>query len=150
VFYNYKPSARRGYLFDEVSPLYAFGYGLSYTSFAIGEPRLTKKKIKKDGSTRVLVDVTNTGKREGTEVVQLYIRDVVSSVTRPVKELKGFKRVRLQPGESTTVEFDVTPELLKFYDVNMKYVVEPGDFELMAGNSSRNEDLKKVMLQVTA
>jgi beta-glucosidase len=150
VFYNYKPSARRGYLFDDVSPLYAFGYGLSYTSFAIGEPRLTKKKIKKDGSTRVLVDVKNTGKREGTEVVQLYIRDVVSSVTRPVKELKGFKKVRLQPGESTTVEFDVTPELLKFYDVNMKYVVEPGDFELMAGNSSRNEDLKKVTLQVTA
>ncbi len=149
VFYNYKPSARRGYLFDDVSPLYAFGYGLSYTSFEIGEPRLAKKEMKKDGSTRVSVDVTNTGNREGTETVQLYIRDVVSSVTRPVKELKGFKKVRLQPGEKTTVAFDVTPQLLKFYDVNMKYVVEPGDFELMVGNSSRNEDLKRVKLQVT-
>jgi beta-glucosidase len=150
VFYNYKPSARRGYLFDDVSPLYAFGFGLSYTNFAIGEPRLAKKKIKKDGSTRVLVDVTNMGTREGAETVQLYIRDVVSSATRPVKELKGFKKVRLQPGEKATIEFDVTPELLKFYDVNMKYVVEPGDFDLMVGNSSRNEDLKKVTLQVTA
>jgi beta-glucosidase len=149
VFYNYKPSARRGYLFDDVSPLYAFGYGLSYTSFSITNPKLTKKRIPKNGSTRVLVDVSNTGKREGTEVIQLYIRDVVSSVTRPVKELKGFKKMRLGPGESTTVAFDITPDLLKFYDVNMKYVVEPGDFELMIGNSSRSEDLTKLTLQVT-
>jgi len=149
VFYNYKPSARRGYLFDDVSPLYSFGFGLSYTTFSIGQPRLTKKKIRREGTTRVLVDVTNTGKREGTETVQLYIRDVVSSVTRPVKELKGFKKIRLQPGESATVAFDVTPELLKFYDVNMKHVVEPGDFVLMVGNSSRDGDLKKVTLQVT-
>jgi len=150
AFYNYKPSARRGYLFDDVSPLYAFGYGLSYTSFSITNARLMKKKIRCDGATRVLVDVTNTGKRGGTEVVQLYIRDVVSSVTRPVKELKGFRRVNLQPGEATTVAFEITPELLKFYDVDMKYVVEPGDFELMVGNSSRNEDLKKLTLNVTA
>ncbi len=149
VFYNYKPSARRGYLFDDVSPLYAFGYGLSYTSFSITNARLMKKRIPRNGSTRVLVDVTNTGRREGTEVVQLYIRDVVSSVTRPVKELKGFKKVRLAPGESTTITFDITPDLLKFYDVNMKYVVEPGDFELMIGNSSRNEDLTRLNLQVT-
>ena len=148
VFYNYKPSARRGYLFDDVSPLYAFGYGLSYTSMAITNPRLTKKKIRRDGSTRVLVDVTNTGKREGTEVVQLYIRDVVSSATRPVKELKGFSKVHLQPGESTTVKFDITPAELSFYNVNMNYVVEPGDFELMIGNSSRDVDLKKLSLQV--
>ncbi len=150
AFYNYKPSSRRGYLFDDVSPLYAFGYGLSYTSFSIANPRLTKKKIRREGSTRVLVDVTNTGKREGTEVVQLYIRDVVSSVTRPVKELKGFRRVSLQPGETTTVTFEITPDLLKFYDVNMQYVVEPGDFELMVGNSSRDADLKKLTLSVTA
>ena len=149
AFYNYKPSARRGYLFDDVSPLYAFGYGLSYTSFSIANPRLTKTKIKPDGSTRVLVDVTNTGTREGTEVVQLYIRDVVSSATRPVKELKGFSKVRLQPGESTTVAFDITPAHLSFYDVNMHYVVEPGDFELMIGNSSRDADLTKLKLQVT-
>jgi len=150
VFYNYKPSARRGYLFDDVSPLYAFGYGLSYTTFSISNPRLTKKKIARNGSTRVSVDVTNTGKRLGSEVVQLYIRDVVSSVTRPVKELKGFRKIHLQPGETTTVAFDITPDLLKFYDVNMKYVVEPGDFELMIGNSSRDVDLTKLPLKVTA
>ena len=150
VFYNYKPSARRGYLFDDVSPLFPFGFGLSYTSFEIGAPRLTKRKIRRNESTRVVVDVTNTGKREGTETVQLYIRDVVSSVTRPVKELKRFKKVRLQPGETTAVEFEVTPELLKFYDVDMKYVVEPGDFVLMVGNSSRDGDLRSVTLQVTA
>lgn len=149
AFYNYKPSARRGYLFDDVSPLYAFGYGLSYTTFAIANPRLTKKKIKCDGSTRLLVDVTNTGGREGTEVVQLYIRDRVSSVTRPVKELKGFKKVRLQPGETATVTFDITPDLLAFYDIDMKFVVEPGEFELMVGNSSRDSDLTKLMLQLS-
>jgi len=89
-FYNYKPSARRGYLFDDVSPLYAFGYGLSYTTFAIDNVRLERETISRDGSTRVLADVTNTGARLGTEVVQMYIRDRVSSVTRPVKELRGF------------------------------------------------------------
>jgi beta-glucosidase len=149
VFYNYKPSARRGYLFDDVSPLYAFGYGLSYTSFSIANPRLTKKKISRDGSTRLLVDVTNTGHREGTEVVQLYVRDRVSSVTRPVKELKGFRKVRLHPGESTTVAFDITPALLSFYDIDMKFVVEPGEFELMVGNSSRDADLARLILNVT-
>jgi beta-glucosidase len=148
AFYNYKPSARRGYLFDEVSPLYAFGYGLSYTSFSIGQPRLTKARIARDGSTRVLVDVTNTGKREGTEVVQLYIRDIVSSVTRPVKELKGFRKVGLKPAETITVALDITPDELSFYDVNMNYVVEPGEFEIMVGNSSRDVDLQKVVLQV--
>jgi beta-glucosidase len=149
IFYNYKPSARRGYLFDEVSPLYAFGYGLSYTSFDISNPRLTKKKIRTNGSTQLLVDVTNTGKRAGSEVVQLYIRDLVSSVTRPVKELKGFRKLWLEPGESTTVTFDITPAQLSFYDVKMEYVVEPGDFELMVGNSSRDADLTKLILKVT-
>ena len=150
VFYNYKPSARRGYLFDEVSPLYAFGYGLSYTTFALENLRLTKKRIKPDGATRVLIDVTNTGKREGTEVVQMYIRDLVSAVTRPVKELKGFRKVRLKPSETTTVALDITPDELSFYDRNMNYVVEPGEFEIMVGNSSRDVDLQKVLLQVTA
>jgi beta-glucosidase len=148
VFYNYKPSARRGYLFDDVSPLYAFGYGLSYTTFAIQNVRLTKKKITRQGSTRVLAEVTNTGERAGTEVVQVYIRDSVSSVTRPIKELKGFQKVSLRPGETQTVAFDVTPELLAFYDVNMHYVVEPGEFEIMVGSSSRDGDLQKVCLQV--
>jgi beta-glucosidase len=148
AFYNYKPSARRGYLFDDVSPLYAFGYGLSYTSFAIQNVRLTKKRITRQGSTRVLAEVTNTGQREGAEVVQLYIRDLVSSATRPIKELKGFQKVSLRPGETKTVAFDVTPELLAFYDVNMHCVVEAGEFEIMVGNSSRDGDLQKARLQV--
>jgi beta-glucosidase len=93
--------------------------------------------------------VTNTGKREGTEVVQLYIRDLVSSATRPIKDLKGFRKVRLQPGETTTVTLDITPDALAFFDVNMKYVVEPGDFAIMIGNSSRDADLQKLTLQVT-
>jgi beta-glucosidase len=149
AFYNYKPSARRGYLFDDVSPLYSFGYGLSYTTFKLENARLTKKRIARNGSTRVLIDVTNTGNREGSEVVQLYIRDLVSSVTRPVKELKAFEKVWLKPGESTTVALDINPSSLAFYDVNMKYVVEPGDFEIMIGTSSRDSDLTKLKLQVT-
>jgi beta-glucosidase len=140
AFYNYKPSARRGYLFDDVSPLYAFGYGLSYTTFSIGTPRL-------DGR-RVSADVTNTGERAGSEVVQMYIRDRVSSVTRPVKELKGFKKAFLEPGQTETVVFEVTDDLLAFYDIDMNYVVEPGEFEIMIGTSSRDEDLKKVILQL--
>ena len=148
VFYNYKPSARRGYLWDDVSPLFPFGFGLSYTTFKLENVRLARKRIARDGSTRVMVDVTNTGKRAGSEVVQMYIRDCVSSVTRPVKELKGFRKVRLQPGETQTISLDITPESLAFYDLNMNYVVEPGDFEIMVGNSSRDEDLQKVILTV--
>ncbi|MGJ5815282.1 glycoside hydrolase family 3 N-terminal domain-containing protein [Paludibaculum fermentans] len=148
AYYNHKPSARRGYLFDDVSPLFAFGFGLSYTAFEFSAPRLSKKSIRRDGSTRLSVDVTNTGTRDGTEVVQLYIRDQVSSVTRPVKELKGFQRVSLQPGETRTVHFEITPELLAFWDVNMRYTVEPGAFDLMTGNSSRDGDLRKVTLRV--
>ncbi len=149
VFYNHKPSARRGFLWDDVSPLFPFGFGLSYTTFELKNVRLKKKKIGKKDSTQVFVDVTNTGKRAGAEVVQLYIRDCVSSVTRPVKELKSFKKVSLQPGEMQTVALDIAPESLAFYDVNMKYVVEPGEFEIMVGTSSRDADLQKVILTVT-
>ena len=148
AFYDYKPSARRGYLFDDASPLYAFGYGLSYTNFKITNVRLTKKKIKRGSSTRVHADVTNTGQREGTEVVQMYIRDLVSSVTRPVKQLKGFKKVSLLPGETKTVTLKITRKLLAFYDVNMNYAVEPGDFAIMIGNSSRDTDLQELTLRV--
>jgi beta-glucosidase len=148
VFYNYKPAARRGYLFDDNSPLFAFGYGLSYTTFEISEPRLEKANIGKTENVKVLVDVKNTGSRKGDEVVQLYIRDKVSSVTRPVKELKDFKRITLEPGEQKTVELLITPEKLSFYDINKEFVVEPGDFEIMVGNSSRTEDLKTVVLTV--
>jgi beta-glucosidase len=149
AFYNYKSSARRGYLFDDVSPLFPFGFGLSYTKFSFQNVRLAKKEIKHDGTTRVLVDVTNIGKCAGTETVQLYIRDMVSSVTRPVKELKGFQKIALEPGETKTVELEITAESLAFYDINMDYVVEPGEFEIMVGTSSRDSDLQKVVLTVT-
>jgi len=149
AFYNYKPSARRGYLFDSATPLYPFGFGLSYTTFAFKNVRLTRKSIRVGQSTSVRVDVRNTGKRAGTEVVQMYIRDCVSSVTRPVKELKGFKKITLRPNESRTVELPITSESLAFYNIHMKYVVEPGDFEIMVGNSSHDADLQRVILTVT-
>jgi beta-glucosidase len=122
---------------------------LSYTTFELKNVRLARKKIRGGDSTKVLVDVTNTGRRAGTEVVQLYIRDLVSSVTRPVKELKGFQKVSLKPGEKKTVALDIVPESLAFYDVNLKYVVEPGEFEIMVGTSSRAADLQKLILTVT-
>ena len=131
-----KPSARRGYLFDTTDPLYPFGFGLSYTSFSLSAPRLSAAKIGTGGKTSVSVDVRNTGAREGDEVVQLYIRDKVSSVTRSVKELKGFQRVTLKPGESRTITFSVGPEALQMWNDQMHRVVEPGDFEIMTGNSS--------------
>ena len=149
AFYNHKPSARLGYLFGDVSPLYAFGYGLSYTTFRLDDVRLTREAIARDGSTSVQVAVTNTGMRAGTEVVQMYIRDRVSSVTRPVKELKGFSKVALEPGETRTVTFEITPESLAFHDLDMNYVVEPGEFEIMVGTSSRDVDLQTVILRVT-
>jgi len=148
VFYNYKPTARRGYLFDDVTPLFAFGYGLSYTTFEYSNPRLAKSRIGVNETTMVSVDVRNTGNRAGDEVVQIYIRDRVSSVTRPVKELKGFARIFLKPGESKRVSIDITPEKLSFYDINMDRVVEPGEFDIMVGSSSREQDLKSVLLTV--
>jgi beta-glucosidase len=131
-----------------VSPLYAFGFGLSYTTFLFSNLRLTRNQIRRDGSTRVMVKITNIGERAGTEVAQLYIRDLVSSVTRPVKELKAFHKVWLEPGETKTIAFDISPESLAFYDVDMNYLVEPGEFEIMVGNSSRDEDLQKTILTV--
>jgi beta-glucosidase len=148
AFYNHKPSARRGYLFDDVSPLYAFGFGLSYTTFAVSDVRLDRSTIGRAESTRVTATVTNTGARTGAEVVQMYIRDRVSSVTRPVKELKGFVKVSLGAGEAASVALDITPESLAFYDIDMNEVVEPGEFEIMVGTSSRKEDLHAVLLTV--
>ncbi len=149
AFYNHKPSARRGYLLDDATPLYPFGFGLSYTTFGFSNLRLEKSRIRPTEATRVLVDVKNTGQHSGMETVQLYIRDLISSVTRPVKELKGFAKVRLQPGESQTVALEIKPESLAFYDIDMKYTFEPGEFEIMVGNSSRDGDLKKVILAVS-
>ena len=147
-YYNHKPSSRRGYLFDDISALYPFGYGLSYTSFIFTNIRLDKPVIRVDESTKVFVDVKNTGTRVGDEVVQVYIRDVVSSVTRPVKELKEFKKINVKRGESQTITFTISPEQLSFTNIDKDFVVEAGDFEIMVGNSSRDQDLTKVMLHV--
>ncbi len=136
IFYNRKPTARRGYLDGTTGPLFPFGHGLSYTRFEISAPRPARTTIRPDETVRVEVDVRNVGDRPGDEVVQLYIRDEVSSVTRPVLELKGFRRVSLAPGESRTVAFDVGPEQLRFYNAEMVRVVEPGDFTLFSGPSS--------------
>jgi beta-glucosidase len=146
MFYNKKPTARRGYLFDTTAPLYPFGYGLSYTSFEVGAPRLARDTIRVGENVRVSVDVANTGRRAGDEVVQLYVRDDAASVTRPVIELKRFKRVTLQPGERRTVTFDLAPDDLALWNVEMKRVVEPGTFTLHAGPNS--VDLKSAKLTV--
>src|SRR5213595_1306931 len=136
VFYNSKPSARRGYLFDTTRPLFPFGYGLSYTTFAYANLRVTPARIRAQERTQVSVDVTNTGTRSGDEVAQLYIRDAVSLATRPVKELRGFRRVTLQPGETRTITFEIGPEQLAYHGLDMKRVVEPGRFEVMVGGNS--------------
>jgi beta-glucosidase len=136
IFYNRKPTARRGYLFTSKEPLFPFGYGLSYTSFAYSNLKLSPAQIRPAGQTTVSVTITNTGQRAGDEIVQLYIHDVVSSVTRPVMELKDFKRISLAPGESKTVEFVITPDKLSFLDLNMNHTVEPGWFDIMVGTSS--------------
>jgi beta-glucosidase len=147
MFYNYKPSADRGYLFDTTEPLFPFGYGLSYTSFEIGTPRLSSPSIHANGQVTVSVDIRNTGARAGQDVVQLCIRDQVSSVTRPVKELKGFERVSLKPGEQKTVTFTLGSQALGFWNEQMKRVVEPGAFDIMAGDNS--VALKTTILNVT-
>jgi beta-glucosidase len=146
VYYNRKPTARRGYLFDTTQPLFPFGFGLSYTTFDVSAPRLAKPTIGISETVGVDVDVANTGSRAGDEVVQLYVRDDVSSVTRPVLELKRFKRVTLAPGAKTTVHFDLKPEDLAFYDIRMNRIVEPGTFTIHAGGSS--VDLKSAKLTV--
>jgi beta-glucosidase len=146
AYYNHKPSARRGYLFDDVSPLYPFGYGLSYTTFEFGPPQLEKQVIAANESTILHINVTNRGDRAGDETVQLYIRDLVSSVTRPVKELKGFQRVALQSGETKKVSLEISPERLAFWNIDMKFVVEPGEFLIMVGADSRN--LQNIILTV--
>jgi beta-glucosidase len=145
-YYYQKPSARRPYLFSDPSPLFPFGYGLSYTKFRYTNLRLEPSTIAPDGHTNVSVDVTNIGSREGDEVVQFYIRDEVSSITRPIKELKGFHRVSIKPGETRIVTFNVGPEELRFYNREMRRVVEPGTFKIMVGPNS--VDLTSVTLTV--
>jgi beta-glucosidase len=144
LYYNHKntgrpPTAEKytsKYLDVPVTPLFPFGHGLSYTQFQISNLQLSAPRIRRDGGLKVGVDVENTGQRVGDEVVQLYIRDVAASVTRPVRELKGFERIRLRPGEKRRVEFTLGPEHLGFYNQDMRFVVEPGEFKIYIGNSS--------------
>lgn len=149
AYYNYKPSSRRGYnLGFQVSPLFAFGHGLSYTTFSYGKPQLSASSMNTKGNAVIVsVEVKNTGNRKGGEIVQMYIRDDYSSVPRPVKELKGFKKIWLEPGQSQTVQFVITPELLSFYNKDMKWVIEPGSFTIMVGTSS--DKTESISLNVT-
>ena len=146
AYYYQKPSMGFNYLFASKEPLFPFGYGLSYTTFAYSNLRVSPEKIAPAGKATVTVDITNTGKVAGDEVVQLYIRDMVSSVTRPVKELKGFERITLRPGEKRAVSFELTPDKLSFLNENMEWIVEPGEFSIMVGGNSR--DVQAVMLEV--
>jgi beta-glucosidase len=136
VYYYQKPSAQRGYLFSSTDPLYPFGYGLSYTQFSYSNLRLLPEKIGIGETAYAQIQVSNTGGRAGDEIVQLYIRDQVSSITRPVKELKDFRRISLSAGETQVIEFMLTPEKLASLDHNMQWRVEPGLFDVMVGGSS--------------
>ncbi len=149
LYYNHKPSHFfHKYKFSDYNPLYSFGYGLSYTTFKFDNLKINKDTISTDENFVVSIDLTNTGKISGQEVVQLYIRDNYSSVTRPVKELKAYKKVSLSPGESQTIEFELTPQELAFYNTEMQWGVEKGDFTIMVGSSSRDKDLQKINLYV--
>lgn len=150
LFYNHKNTGRplgEGRWFEKFrsnyidvsnEPLYPFGYGLSYTNFSYSDVKLSKYQMNNTGKLTATVTVTNTGKVAGKETVQLYIRDLVGSVTRPVKELKGFEKIELKAGESKEVSFSITTETLSFYNYDLDYVFEPGDFDVMIGSSSDN------------
>jgi beta-glucosidase len=148
AYYYQKPSAKRGFLFSDVTPLFPFGHGLSYTTFRYANLRVSPPRIAPDGSAEVSVEVTNTGDRAGDEVVQLYVHDQVASVTRPVRELAGFERITLAPGETRTVRLPLGPRALSFLDRDKKRVVEPGAFDVMIGGSSA--DLTRTTLEVVA
>jgi beta-glucosidase len=145
-YYYQKPSAKREYLGSTTEPLYPFGWGLSYSTFKYDTPRVTPETIGPEGTAHVSVYVTNTSKVRGDEVVQLYIRDEISSVTRPVKELRGFRRITLDPGESKIVEFSLGFDELSFLNRDMRRVVEPGTFKIMVGGNS--VDLMETKLNV--
>lgn len=149
MIYNYKPSQYfHKYKDGPSTPLYSFGFGLSYSKFEMSEPQVSATRIGMNDSFTVSVTIANKSQREGTEVVQLYIRDCYSSATRPVKELKDFARVGLKPGESRTVTFTVTPDKLAFFNREMKYGVEKGQFEIIVGTSSEDKNSKKATVEV--
>ena len=149
MIYNHKPSAYfHKYADESKTPLYPFGFGLSYTNYTYGKPTLSNGSLSGNEKITVSVEVSNTGEFDGEEIVQLYIRDNVSSATRPVKELKEYQRVVLNTGETKTVEFTLDAGSLAFYDINMEYCVEPGEFTIMTGSSSARKDLKITTLTV--
>lgn len=149
MIYNHKPSAYfHKYADVKKTPLYPFGYGLSYTNYKYSTPLLSDNTLNKENTILVTTEITNTGEVDGEEVAQLYIRDNVSSVTRPIKELKGYQRVFLKAGETKKIKFTLNAESLAFYDINMNYVVEPGTFTIMTGSSSNKKDLKKTILTI--
>ena len=159
LFYNHKNTGRplqegkwfskfrSNYLDVSNDPLYPFGFGLSYTSFSYSDVKLSASQLKGEQKLKATVTVTNTGKYTGKEVVQLYIRDLVGTVTRPVSELKGFQKIELKAGESREVTFEIGTDLLKFYNYDLKHVWEPGEFEIMIGGNSR--DVKKAKVNWT-
>lgn len=159
LFYNHKNTGRplaegkwfekfrSNYLDVDNDPLYPFGYGLSYTTFRYSDIALSAPAMTQNGSITAVVTLSNTGKHDGAEVVQLYIRDVVGSITRPVRELKGFQKIFLRAGESKTVSFKITPELLRFYDYDLNHVAEPGDFDLFIGGSSQATKTARLTLK---
>ena len=136
AFYNHSKSKKSKYIDMPAAPLFRFGHGLSYTSFEYSNLEITPSRIKAGGIVQVTMDVKNTGKREGEEVVQLYIDDEVSSVTTPIKQLRGFKKINLKPGEMKSVSLPLTPDDLSLFDRNMNRIVEPGKFNVLVGSSS--------------
>ena len=159
LFYSHKNTGRplaKGHWFEKFrsnyldidnEPLYPFGYGLSYTTFEYSDVKLDKTSMNINGEITATVTLTNTGRYDGAEVVQLYLRDLVGSITRPVQELKGFQKVFLKVGESKEISFKITSDLLKFYDYDLDYVCEPGDFDVMIGGSSRDVKTARFTLQ---
>jgi beta-glucosidase len=156
LYYNHKNTGRplaegkwfqkfrSNYLDVSNDPVYPFGYGLSYSNFTYGDLALSSTSLKGNQTLTASIPVTNSGSRDGKEVVQLYIRDMVGSITRPVQELKGFQKIMLRAGETKTVTFSITPNDLKFYNANLKYDWEPGDFVIMVGGNSRDVKSQKV------
>jgi beta-glucosidase len=140
-YYYHKPSSKHNYVDEKNTPLYAFGHGLSYTSFDYEELQVIPEKITPGGKAEVKIKIRNTGEREGTEIVQLYVRDEISSVALPVKALKGFQRVSLQPGESKEVSFRLDEEAFWLWNRDMKRIVEPGSFRILVGSAS--DDIRR-------